>query len=212
MQPCIILTMLRNFTLGVRILVFAALTFKTTISRAASVLSVDYGLSKVDYSPMSDYQVTPTGPNFGVSFGSRSGMMEPEIFFRSLSAEGDFIHDNAPNQFEHLQKTYGLALKFYLTKKFFFRFGYSISRVNQRIINEVDQAVADQITSTYQMVAQKTYNGPVYGVGYNFFDGKTFDIYSALSRTHILESGTELSVSAGIKFYFNLGISSVFKN
>lgn len=212
MSPCIILTMLRNFTLGVRILVFATLTFKTSIAPAASVLSLDYGLSKVDYSPMSDYNVTPTGTNFGVSFGSRTGMMEPEIFYRSLSAEGDFIHDNLPNQFEHLQKTYGLALKFYLTKKFFFRFGYSISRVNQSIVTEVDQVTADQITNTYQMMAQKTYNGPVYGVGYNLFDGKTFDFYTVLTRTHILESGTELSVSAGIKFYFNLGFSSVFKN
>lgn len=202
--------MLRNTTLGVRILVFTALTFKLTSIQAASVLSVDYGLSKVDYSPMSDYQVTPVGSGLGVSFGSRTGMMEPEIFYRSLSAEGDFIHDNLANQFEHLQKTYGLALKFYLTKKFFFRFGYSISRVNQSIVNEVDQATADQITQTYQMVAQKTYNGPVYGIGYNFFDGKRFDVYSTLTRTHVLESGTELSVSAGIKFYFNLGFSSVF--
>lgn len=198
--------MLRNLVLTIGFLS----TFCTTL-QAASVLAVDYGLSKVDYAPLSDLNVTPTGGAFGISLGSRTGMIEPEVFFRSLAASGDIIHDGVSNKVDHDQKTFGAAIKFYLTKKFYLRFGYTFSNTTHKIAESQGEHADSEIWRIYGLVDGKLYNGPTYGLGYNFFDGKIFDVYTHFARTHTLESGSEMSVSLGIKFYFNLGFRSAFR-
>ncbi len=202
--------MLRNAISVIKVLSLIAFLFTCTPSYSASVVTVDYGYSKIDYEPMKNNNVTPLGSGFGLSIGSRSGLLGTELYYRSLAAKADYIHDAQSGEFEHQQKTYGAAVKVYLTKQLFLRFGYGFSRIEQSNLNPRESYRNQQINQIYALVEKSTSSGPSYGVGYNFFDGKRWDIYAAIHREHIYDNATELRMSVGIKFYFKLGIRSAF--
>lgn len=202
--------MLRNAIAVIKILTFITLLFTSFKSFSASVMALDYGYSKIDYEPMSAKNVTPMGPGFGVSIGTRNGLVGTEFYYRNLTASGDYIHDSVTGQFEHKQSSFGAGVQVYLTKQLFLRFGYGFSRIEQTNQTLQESYRNQQIASTYGLIDKSTGSGPNYGIGYNFFDGKRWDVFALFNRDHIYDGATEMRVSVGIKFYFKLGLRSAF--
>lgn len=174
-------------------------------------IGVDYGLSTVNYEPMSQHKVYPSGYSYGFNFSQKISIIETQFFYRQFSGlEGKFIHAGEANYFVHNQTSVGAAFNVFLNQNLYFKIGYALNKVQQTIKNSTTSNLETDIKSTYQVLSDKSSSGIVYGIGFNIFNGKTFDTYTEFNRYPVNKDGYVTSLAVGFKFNFDFGFSSVF--
>gem|GEM_PF-4608968 len=176
---------------------------------AFTYIGVAGNYSTVNYEPMEQYNVKPTGTGLGYTLGFRSGFLALEFSYIGVSASGDIIHDSVSNKIIHDQKTYSVNLNLFLNKRLYFKFGYGIYKLDHTLETDVASYTRDAIASTYGF-KNESHGGLAYGLGINFFKvNKGFNLYTSIDRYQFDSEGVTTTVQLGIKYIFKLGIQSL---
>ncbi len=161
------------------------------------------GYLKLRQEKAMENNVTPTGTSMGGGIGFRDKFYEFEAVFLKSTAEDDVIHDDEKNKMVHEQTSLLFGLNFYLTEKFYARFGYGFNRVNQELKKPVSTASAAGAKDAYGLTENTVTDGPLFGAGfvlYNGNKGTLFTQFEYLSYSSIDAGAINLSV--GFRFYF----------
>lgn len=199
-----------EFCLSQKHLIKIFITLLITLNTSAlTYIGLAGNYSKVDYAPMEQYKVNPTGTGLGYNLGFRSGFLALEFSYTGLDASADIIHDSVSNKILHSQKTYAVNMNVFLNPRLFFKFGYGVYKINHSLETDVATYTKEAIASTYGF-KNESHGGLTYGIGFDFFKvNKGFNIYTSIDRYQFESEGTTTTFQLGIKYLFKLGFQSL---
>ena len=152
---------------------------------------------------MEDSSTRPTGLNYGIGIGRRTGFYEFELNASKGKLTADIEHDGESNTLVQEQFQVTLALNFYLLRNIYARMGYAITSVEQTTETKVAGASGEGLIKEYGLKDVKS-DGVTLGAGWVFGDFAKAKFYAQYDYYMLPDiKATQHHISAGLRWFFN---------
>lgn len=135
------------------------------------------GYLRLNQEAASKNSVYPSGFSYGGGLGFRKNYFEFETLILKAKAEDDLLHDGVENKMLHEQTSLLLGLNFYLSKKFYARFGYGLHKIDQKLKTPVSSASEAGAKKEYNLKEDELSEGIYFGAGFLLYNGSKFALY-----------------------------------
>jgi len=197
-----------------KLILFFLILFSTHSLLAAdsnTYFRFDYGKAQFSNDSLDDLKAKPSGNSFGFSAGSKFKYIEAGLFYKNFSLASDIIHDSAANQIIHKGKTFGFDLSVFLNSHLSLKVGLAVNNYKQSFANGILNTDAlESANSMYEIENDHTSTNIYYGINFDIFGTKSWDLYTSITQFPMGDGKNTLSAQLGIRLYINKSISDFF--
>ncbi len=181
-----------------------SLIFWNNTAFANSGIALYGGYAQHRQEEMNKSHTYPSGMTYGAGLLQRKEFYEFEVYVKKSSLAADITHDNNKNTINHDQFQFGVALNFFLTKKFFARLGYNFAKITQKLDKPMSEASTAGAQKEYGLLKNEFVDGVNIGAGYVFFSLRSTDFVVQYDYFYYNKiKANQSSISLGLKYYFD---------
>lgn len=196
------------------IILFFLILFSTQTLLAAdsnTYFRLDYGKAQFTNDSLDALKAKPSGNSLGFSFGSKFKYIEAGLFYKNFSLDSDIVHDSVANQITHKGKSFGFDLSVFLNSHLSLKLGLAVNNYKQSFANPMLSTDAlESANSRYGIENDHTSTNIYYGINFDIFGTKTWDLYTSVTQFPMGGGKNTLSAQLGIRLYVNKSISDFF--
>jgi len=191
-------------------LLISIFSFSSFASDSKTFFRLDYGIGQFTSDKLDGLNANPQGPTYGIGFGSRFKYIELGAFYRKLSFEKEITHDSVANKIIHDGNTFGLDLSVFLNSHLGLKVGYAVNSYEQSFANAMSASAQASANSQYGIESDGHHSGLFYGVVFDFFAAKTWDMYASVLQFPMGDGNSTTSAQIGIRYQMNKSFADFF--
>lgn len=181
-------------------------------SDSKTYIRADYGMGNFESDQLDSLNANLSGSTMGVAFGSKVKYIEFGAFYRKFDLKKEITHDGVTNEILHDGNTFGLDLSVFLNSHLSLKLGYAVNSYSQKFASAMSSTAEAAANSAYGIEGDGNKSSIFYGVNYDIFGGKTWDMYTSVIQFPMGDGKKSLTAQIGIRYYMNKSFSDFIGN